>query len=61
VTTLSLHLRTQDNQPYGSERRCCERCGVMVWPEMQGDKTPLWTDDRDEYLRDERRCDKEAR
>lgn len=25
-----LHLMTQDNQPYGSSRRCCERCGIML-------------------------------
>lgn len=28
----TLHLMTQRDQPYGSERRCCERCGLMmVW------------------------------
>ena len=28
----TLHLMTQRDQPYGSERRCCERCGIMlVW------------------------------
>lgn len=26
-----LHLKTQRGQPYGSERRCCERCGQMIW------------------------------
>lgn len=55
-----LHLRTQRDQPYGSERRCCERCGVMVWPEHQGRDTPFWTDDPDEYARDEYRCDRRA-
>ncbi len=25
-----LHLMTQRDQPYGSTRRCCERCGVML-------------------------------
>ncbi len=40
-----LHLKTQRNQPYGSERRCCERCGVMIWiPPV-----PEWTDDEDVY------------
>lgn len=34
----ALHLVTQRNQPYGSVRRCCEQCGVMV-----GDIA--WTDD----------------
>lgn len=40
-----LHLRTQRDQPYGSERRCCEICGTMVWPERQGADTPEWTDE----------------
>ncbi len=26
-----LHLMTQDDQPLGSERKCCERCGVAYW------------------------------
>lgn len=26
-----LHLRSQQGQPYGSERRCCNNCGVMLW------------------------------
>jgi hypothetical protein len=26
---ITLHLITQDGQPYGSVRRCCEACGVM--------------------------------
>lgn len=25
-----LHLMTQRDQPYGSTRRCCERCGLMM-------------------------------
>ena len=40
-----LHLMTQDNQPYGSRRRCCEMCGVMIWFGSQ----PAWTDDRELY------------
>jgi len=40
-----LHLVTQDNQPYGSERRCCERCGRMCWRGMKG-AAMRWTDDR---------------
>lgn len=42
-----LHLMTQDNQPYGSERRCCELCGVM----LIGADAPRWTDDRDLFNR----------
>lgn len=26
----TLHLMTQRDQPMGSERRCCERCGLMM-------------------------------
>ena len=30
----TLHLMTQRDQPYGSMRRCCEKCGLMlVWRE----------------------------
>lgn len=25
-----LHLMTQRDQPYGSVRMCCERCGEMI-------------------------------
>lgn len=27
---VTLHLMTQRGQPYGSERRCCESCGLML-------------------------------
>jgi hypothetical protein len=27
-----LHLKTQRDQPYGSVRKCCERCGVALIP-----------------------------
>ncbi|CAB4131543.1 hypothetical protein UFOVP276_8 [uncultured Caudovirales phage] len=40
-----MHLMTQRNQPYGSTRRCCEMCGVMIWPHPQ----PLFTTDPEEY------------
>lgn len=26
----TLHLMTQRNQPYGSQRKCCEMCGLML-------------------------------
>ncbi len=39
-----VHILSQENQPYGSERRCCNHCGVMIW----GASAPLhidnWTD-----------------
>jgi len=37
-----VHLKTQRGQPYGSERRCCERCGIMIW----GPSDICWTDDQ---------------
>lgn len=52
-----LHLVTQDGQPYGSERRCCEICGSMVWRAMQGDATPDSTDDVAVYAASDRRCE----
>jgi hypothetical protein len=45
-----LHIMTQKNQPYGSQRRCCERCGEMIW----GCNRPNYTDDwivYDNYVR----------
>jgi hypothetical protein len=43
-----LHLKTQQGQPFGSERRCCERCGVMIWSQVES--PPRWTADEGEYL-----------
>lgn len=40
-----LHLHTQDGQPYGSESRKCELCGVMIW----GPNPPRWTDQREAF------------
>lgn len=40
-----LHLKTQRGQPYGSERRCCERCGIMIWMPP----VPAHTDDEGTY------------
>ncbi len=46
----TLHLMTQRDQPYGSVRKCCEICGLMMvdrdaafWREHG------WVDDPDEY------------
>ena len=36
-----VHLVTQCDQPYGSVRKCCERCGIMTI----GPDAPRWTDD----------------
>lgn len=35
-----IHLKTQRDQPYGSVRRCCEQCGIMIW----GPSNIHWTD-----------------
>jgi len=34
----TVHLMTQDDQPIGSERKCCERCGSAYWNWAEGDK-----------------------
>ncbi len=26
-----VHILSQEDQPYGSERRCCNYCGIMLW------------------------------
>jgi hypothetical protein len=36
-----VHLVTQDGQPYGSVRRCCQECGIMTI----GKDAPPYTDD----------------
>jgi hypothetical protein len=46
-----LHLKTQNGQPYGSERRCCEICGVMIWNNSLEKNHPGhgWTDETSSY------------
>jgi hypothetical protein len=58
---MILHLKTQRGQPYGSERRCCERCGAMIWGSSfelclrgiyrlaQREGATYWTDDPARY------------
>ena len=43
-----LHLVTQTGQPYGSVRRCCERCGRMCWRGQEG-SAQRWTDSAAEW------------
>ena len=46
----TLHLMTQRNQPYGSERRCCEQCGLMlVWRADSFWDDHAYTDDEQHY------------
>lgn len=42
-----LHLITQRDQPFGSRRKCCERCGVMY--ALGGENKDAWTDDPEVY------------
>lgn len=42
-----LHLVTQDDQPYGSFRYACERCGEFG---RLGNGTHFYTDDRAVFL-----------
>ena len=45
---IVLHLKTQNGQPYGSTRKCCEECGTMI----VGDSLPAghaWVDTRGDY------------
>ena len=30
MTDKIMHLVTQNNQPYGSRRKCCECCGLGI-------------------------------
>lgn len=48
-----LHFKTQSDQPYGSQRRCCNMCGMMLW-NQPGE--PPWTDDADAYDMSPDRC-----
>lgn len=43
---ITLHLITQDDQPYGSVRRCCEMCGCMKSAALG-----VFTDDRALFAR----------
>lgn len=51
-----LHFRTQEGQPYGSESRKCNHCGIMIWPEMAD--PPPFTTDRETWKRDPNNCQK---
>ena len=39
-----VHVRSQDDQPYGSERCCCNHCGIMLWGESSQPYVDNWTD-----------------
>lgn len=42
-----VHVLSQENQPYGSERRCCNHCGVMLWGPSSPPYVDNWTDWRE--------------
>ena len=39
-----VHVLSQEGQPYGSERRCCNYCGVMIWGADAPPHVDNWTD-----------------
>ncbi len=47
-----VHVRSQDDQPYGSERRCCNHCGIMLW----GPSAPLYVDNWTDWRARPDRC-----
>lgn len=49
-----LHYRTQAGQTLGSESRKCDKCGAMVWPEM--DPTVQYTASEEIWKRSEDNC-----
>lgn len=55
-----LHLITQVGQPYGSTRKCCERCGRAV-PYITNDYSERWTTDPEEYHYDKNTCEEARR
>lgn len=45
-----MHLMTQDNQSYGSVRKCCEICGLgMVGRDDEFWKQHTWVDTAENY------------
>lgn len=39
-----VHILSQEGQPYGSERRCCNHCGAMIWGTSSPQFVDNWTD-----------------
>lgn len=38
-----VHILSQEGQPYGSERRCCNHCGIMIWGSDAPPYVDTWT------------------
>ena len=49
-----IHLITQRNQPIGSQRKCCEKCGLAKFAIKEGD---VFTDDESIFESDQIRKD----
>lgn len=47
-----VHVLSQEGQPYGSERRCCNYCGVMIW----GASAPLFVDNWTDWRASPNNC-----
>jgi hypothetical protein len=41
---ILVHLKTDRGQPYGSERRCCNHCGIMIWGMSAPPHVDNWSD-----------------
>lgn len=48
-----VHILSQENQPYGSERRCCNHCGIMIW----GSSAPRHVDNWENWRAHQNRCE----
>lgn len=47
----TLHLMTQRDQPYGSQRKCCEMCGLMLVARPDSFwRDHTWTDEPEEFI-----------
>lgn len=51
----NLHYVTQEGQPYGSVCRCCQFCGAMCWPGVEG-SAKRWTDSLETWVADPNNC-----
>jgi hypothetical protein len=40
----TVHVLSQEGQPYGSTRRCCNHCGVMIWGASAPRHVESWSD-----------------
>jgi hypothetical protein len=57
VLSPVVHVLSQDGQPYGSERRCCNHCGVMIW----GASAPLHVDNWTDWRSSPNNCGREVK